>query len=267
MKNLLCFLGSCGKIEIVCNELYYYKEKKIMEMKNLEKAIDIYAKLVTGEDIKRGGANSNLYEDYYGNAEIYDIVGVMLKKLNLSIYEYKESLFLSAGEGNRIFGYTNEELKKNMGLRYNKELYLCYFIMYEILLLFYSDSASYQFKEYIKIEQVLEEVTKALGVFTKDIAVYSMEEDDAESFQAIALLWDELPTSTAEDQEDIRASRASKASFVKLTFNFLVSETLFVEVNRRYYPAERFKALVEHYFEEYRGRIYDLLSNTDNTER
>lgn len=231
-----------------------------MEMKNLEKAMDIYAKLVTGEDIKRGGANGSLYDDYYGNAEVYEIVGVMLKKLNLNIYEYKESLFLSAGEGNRIFGYTNEELKKNMGLRYNKELYLCYFIMYEILLAFYSDSASYQFKEYIKIEHVMEEVSKALSVFTKDIAIYDLEEDKQESFQAVAMLWDELPASTGEGQEEIRASRASKASFVKLTFNFLVGEDLFVEVNKRYYPTQRFKAIVEHYFEEYRGQIYDALS-------
>lgn len=232
-----------------------------MEMKNLEKAMDIYAKLITGEDIKRGGANGSLYDDYYGNAEVYEIVGIILKKLNLNIYEYKESLFLSAGEGNRIFGYTNEELKKTMGLRYNKELYLSYFIMYEILLSFYSDSASYQFKEYVKLEDVITEVTKALSVFTKDIAIYDMEEENQESFQAIALLWDELPASTGENQDEIKASRASKASFVKLTFNFLVNESLFVEVNKRYYPTERFQAIVEHYFEEYRGQIYDSLSN------
>jgi hypothetical protein len=237
-----------------------------MEMKNLEKAMDIYAKLITGEDIKRGGANSNLYDDYYGNAEVYEIVGVLLKKLNLSLYEYKESLFLSAGEGNRIFGYTNEELKKYMGVRYNKELYLCYFIIYEILLTFYTDSASYQFKEYTKIEDIMEEVTKALSVFTKDIAVYSLEEEQAESFQTVALLWDELPASTGEEQGDIRASRASKASFVKLTFNFLVAENLFVEVSRRYYPTERFKAIVEHYFEEYRGQIYEAMSASREEE-
>ncbi|MDE5864945.1 MAG: hypothetical protein K2H34_11440 [Lachnospiraceae bacterium] len=234
-----------------------------MEMKNLEKAMDIYAKLITGEDVSRSGANGSLYDDYYGNAEVYEIVGVILKKLNLSIYEYKESLFLSAGEGNRIFGYTNEELKKNIGVRYNRELYLCFFIMYEILLAFYSDSASYQFKEYIKLENVMEEVTKALSVFTKDIAIYDLEEEKQESFRTVALLWDELPASTTEEQEDIRASRASKASFVKLTFNFLIGENLFVEVNKRYYPTERFQAVVEHYFEEYRGQIYDALSNED----
>ncbi len=236
-----------------------------MEMKNLEKAMDIYARLITGEEIKRSGANGNLYDDYYGNAEVYEIVGVILKKLNLNIYEYKESLFLSAGENNRIFGYTNEELKMILGLRYNRDLYLCYFIMYEILLAFYSDSASYQFKEYIRIETVMDEVTKALSVFTKDIAVYDLEEEEQESFRAAALLWDELQASTLEGQEEIRASRASKASLVKLTFNFLVNENLFVEVNKRYYPTERFKAIVEHYFEEYRGQIYDALSreNTD----
>ena len=232
-----------------------------MEMKNLERAVDIYAKLLTGEEISQGGAIASLYDAYYSNAEVYEIVGLILKKLNLNLYEYKESLFLSAGEGNRLFGYTNEELKRSMGLRYNRELYLCYFIMYQILLAFYSDSATYQFKEYIKLETVMEEVTKALSVFTKDIAIYDMEEEQEESFQAVALLWDELPASTGENQEDIKASRASKASFVKLTFNFLIGENLFVEVDRRYYPTERFRALVEHYFEDYRGQIYEALSN------
>lgn len=231
-----------------------------MDMKNLEKAMDIYGKLITGEEISRGGANGPLYDDYYGNAEIYEIVTTMLKKLNLNIYEYKESLFVCSGEGNRIFGYSNEELKKIMGLRLNRELYLCYFIMYEILLMFYSDSASYQFKEYVRIEDVMEEVSKALSVFSKDIAVYDMEEQKQDSFQAVALAWDELPTTTS-DQEDIRASRASKASLTKLTFNFLVEENLFIEMNKRYYPTDRFKAIVEHYFEDYRGEIYEALSN------
>ena len=232
-----------------------------MEMKNLEKAMDIYARLVTGEEIGRSGVNAGLYDDYYGNAEVYEILGVLLKKLNLHIYEYKESLFLSPGDGNRVFGYSNEEMKKAMGLRYNRELYLAYFIIYEILLAFYSDSASYQFKEYIRPENVVEEVSKSLSVFTKDIAIYDMDEEKENSFRTVALLWDELPASTSENQEDVKASRASKSSFVKLVFNFLINENLFVEVSRRYYPTMRFSAVVENYFEEYRGEIYDSLSH------
>ena len=235
-----------------------------MEMKNLEKAMDIYARLVTGEDVGRSGANASLYEDYYGNAEVYEILSVMLKKLNLHIYEYKESLFLSPGDGNRVFGYTNEEMKRAMGLRYNRELYLAYFIIYEILLLFYSDSASYQFKEYIRIENVVGDVTKALSVFTKDIAIYDIDEEKEESFKTIALLWDELPTVTSDDKEKNRASRASRIGYIKLTFNFLIEQKLFVAVSDRYYPTDRFKAIVENYFEEYKGRIYEILGGRED---
>ena len=129
-----------------------------MDSRNLDKAIEIYARLIQGETIaKASRENSALYEDYYGNAEVYEIVGNLLKKLNLSIYEYNEALYITPGEGNRVFGYTNDDMKRILGLRLNKELFLCYFLMYVILLYFYKDSGSYQFREFIKPEKVIEE--------------------------------------------------------------------------------------------------------------
>lgn len=108
-----------------------------MDSRNLDKAIEIYARLIQGETIaKASRENSALYEDYYGNAEVYEIVGNLLKKLNLSIYEYNEALYITPGEGNRVFGYTNDDMKRILGLRLNKELFLCYFLMYVILLYF-----------------------------------------------------------------------------------------------------------------------------------
>lgn len=230
-----------------------------MDSTNLEKAMELYTKLITGEEVSGTGDNRGLYEDYYGNAQVYEIVSVMLKKLNLNIYEYKECLYISAGLENSVFGYRNEELKKRLGLRLNRELYLCYFVMYQVLLLFYSDSASYQFKEYIRIESIIEEVTKSLSVFSKEIAVYDLEEEKQESFKAIALAWDDMPVQTKEDIEDVRAARGSKAGIVKLVMNFLMDEHLFIEVNKRFYPTNRFHAIVEHYFEDYRGEIYNAL--------
>ena len=70
--------------------------------------------------------------------------------------------------------------------------------------------------------------------------------------------------STSENQEDIKASRASKSSFVKLVFNFLINEKLFLEVSKRYYPTQRFSAIAENYFEEYRGEIYEALSHKNS---
>lgn len=231
-----------------------------MDSRNMLKALDIYSCLIMGEEIKRQDSkNGYLYDEYYQNAEVYEIVSEMIKKLNLNIYEYNETLFLTAGEGNKIFGYTNEELKRIMGLRLNKELYLCYFIMYNVLLSFYKDSVSYQFKEFVKLEDIIEDTSKALGSIIKDISIYSLEDIEEKSFKTIALTWDELPMISSEDKEGVRAARGSKAGITKLTFNFLVSQDLFIDMEERYYPTDRFKAIVENYFEEYRGRLYQLL--------
>ena len=100
-----------------------------MENRNLEKALDIVSKLITGEELTERGDNSSLYQEYNNNAEIYDIVHMSLKKLNLSIYEYNNGLYVSAGENNRVFGYTNEELRKELGIKVNKDLYMAYFVM------------------------------------------------------------------------------------------------------------------------------------------
>lgn len=231
-----------------------------MDSRNMDKALELYAKLTMGEEVTRSHPeNGSLYEAYYQNAEVYELFNQILKKLNLSIYEYKEALYLSAGEGNRVFGYTNEELKRLMGLRYNRELYLGYYIMYQLLLCFYQDSASYQIREYVRLEEIVKEVSGSLAAITADLGIYNMDEIEENSFKSIALLWEELPLVTGEEREQLRASRASQLGITKLICNFLISQGLFLEVKERYYPTDRMRALTEQYFEEYRGRIYELL--------
>jgi len=162
--------------------------------------------------------------------------------MNLSLYEYNDSLYITAGEGNRVFGYTNDDMKKLLGLRLNKELYLCYFIMYMTLLYFYKDSSSYQFREYVKSENIIDETSKYLADITKKL----------------------VPAVTGNQEGDsARASKASRAGYVKLVFNFMSAQRLFVENADRYYPTDRMKALSENYFEEYRGRLYQLLGGEE----
>ena len=206
-----------------------------MEHRNLDKAIDIYARLMMGEDIKEGqGANGKLYEEYTKNAEVYEIVQQMMKGLNLHLYEYNNGLYLTAGEGNRIFGYSNEELKRILGLRYNKELYLCYYIMYQMLLIFYKDTGSYQFVECTTLEQVLEKTTNSLKKTMMELSVLVQDEVEENSFKTIALMWDELPMNLTEETGGYRASRSCRTGLVKLVLNFFVSQELFLEVQERY---------------------------------
>ena len=88
-----------------------------MENRNLEKALDIVSKLITGEELTERGDNSSLYQEYNNNAEIYDIVHMSLKKLNLSIYEYNNGLYVSAGENNRCLAIRMKNCVKNLALR------------------------------------------------------------------------------------------------------------------------------------------------------
>ena len=110
----------------------------------------------------------------------------------------------------------------------------------------------------------LEQVTTYLASITKDLSVYSMSDVEADSFKSLALLWDELPLVTSDEKDKNRASRASRTGYVKLTFNFLQEQKLFIAVEDRYYPTDRFHAIVENYFEEYKGKIYKVLGGETN---
>ena len=57
-----------------------------MENRNMDRALDIVSRLIMGEQVSEGNANSQLYQEYNTNAEVYDIVQAALKKFNLNIY-------------------------------------------------------------------------------------------------------------------------------------------------------------------------------------
>ena len=211
--------------------------------KNIERALDIYSVLATGKSISaKDKETEELYNIFYSESEIYDLVVGMLKRLNLKLYEYNEAIFVTAGSGNRVFGYTNDDLKKMLGLRLNKELYLVYIISYELLLQFYKTSDTYQVKDYIRGSYVVS------------------DEEEGESLKSVAYLWDGLPPMISEDKDRNKASRGSRLGFVKLTLNLLVSEGIVTVIDDRIYPTDRFHAIAENYFEDNGSAIYDALS-------
>lgn len=231
-----------------------------MENRNLDKALDIVSKLITGENVSERGANASLYQEYSNNAEVYDIVHMSLKKLNLNIYEYNNGLFISAGDNNKVFGYSNEELRNRMGLKVNKELYLAYFIIYNIITEFYSDTMSSTYAEFIRIEDIIKNVDETSSGIIDKSAGLIIDEIEENSFKQIAISWDELPVTSVEDQAGARAARNSKSGMVKLVLNFCVNQELLLESQDRYYPTDRFKSLIENYFDDYRGRFAELMN-------
>lgn len=88
-----------------------------MESRNIEKALEISAKLAAGETVSEQGTNAALYQEYSTNPEVYDMVLLSLKKMELSVYEYNNSLFAAPKAHGSLFGYSNEALRRELGLR------------------------------------------------------------------------------------------------------------------------------------------------------
>ena len=184
--------------------------------------------------------------------------------MNLNIYEYNNGLYISVKENNNVFGYSNEELRQELGVKVNKDLYMAYFVIYNTITEFYSDTISSTYAEFVKVEDVIRNTDKALlGIIDKQNGFIKNEVEE-NSFKQIALSWDELPVTTIQDGGIVRAARNSKTGFVKMVFNFLVKQELLIESGDRYYPTDRFRALIENYFDDYRGRLAQLL--TENME-
>jgi hypothetical protein len=100
----------------------------------------------------------------------------------------------------------------------------------------------------------------------KNINLMVKNELEETSFETLAMTWDELPVMSNEDTLGVRAGRGSKAGYIKLVFNFLIQQNLFAEAQEKYYPTNRFHAVIKNYFEEERGRLFEIFKELDRKE-
>ena len=126
---------------------------------------------------------------------------------------------------------------------------------------------------YVKTDMVIESTTSLLsGVMAR---LESIVQNDIEenSFRTLALLWDELPLMAENDDiSTLKAARGSKTGFIKLVFNFLISQDLFEESAGKYYITDRMRALIENYYDSCKGRLYEVIEqscrgNTEEVEK
>lgn len=237
-----------------------------METKNIEKGMEIVSKLLAGEEVSETGANISYYQEYNNNAQVYDFVHMAFGKMNINLYEYNNGLYISAGENNTAFGYSNEELKRILGIRLNRELYLVYFVIYNIIIEFYNDTVTTTYVECVQVEDIIRNVDNAInGIIDRKNGII-LDEIEENSFRQIALSWEELPATSGAEQGGIRAARNSKVGFVKMVFNFCIMQGLLIENAGRFYATDRFKALIENYFDDYHGRFAAILGDIKNED-
>lgn len=214
---------------------------------NMDIALDIINVLMQNKEIKKE-ENPTLYQSYVNNGEIENLTNKIAKKMGFEIYRLDNTLNLCVMLDNKVFGYTNEELKRKVKmLNKNEDIYLMYFIILTIITCFYRESGLNSPRSYLGLDELLETIKiKFESLIKEDIEQISKEKEY--NFRDIKKVWERL----ADAREDIASGgKNDKISFVKLVLNFMQEENLifFDEERQIISITTRLKAIVYYYFE------------------
>ena len=214
---------------------------------NMDVALDIINVLMQNKEIKKE-ENPTLYQSYVNNGEIENLTNKIAKKMGFEIYRLDNTLNLCVMLDNKVFGYTNEELKRKVKmLNKNEDIYLMYFIILTIITCFYRESGLNSPRSYLGLDELLETIKiKFESLIKEDIEQISKEKEY--NFRDIKKVWERL----ADAREEITSGgKNDKISFVKLVLNFMQEENLifFDEERQIISITTRLKAIVYYYFE------------------
>lgn len=224
---------------------------------NIDIALEIVNTLVQNKKISKS-ENEDLYNAYTKMSEVGNLTDRIAEKMGFNIYRFDNTLNLCVMLDNKVFGYTNEELKQRVKLlNKNEDIYLMYFIVLTIIVCFYRESGLNSPRSYLNLDELLETINiKIQSLVKEDIDQISKEKDY--NFSDIKKVWERLP----DGREDITSiGKNDKISFVKLILRFMQDEQLIYFDDERQIISitTRFKAIVYYYFENSKENKNQLL--------
>ncbi|HHV43527.1 MAG TPA: hypothetical protein GXX57_02505 [Firmicutes bacterium] len=165
----------------------------------------------------------------YQRKEVREILETVIEaEAGVKIFALADRLYLSPGLDNRIFGYTNEELREKMKLQDNQELYLAYFTILCLLAKFYnSDDQSLAARQFLPLEELEETITAYLQR-VRETAPKQVEEASQElqlNLASCAEIWLDMPAFD-ESLKHPRRGRNNRISFLLRVLSFLENEGL-----------------------------------------
>ena len=100
---------------------------------NTKTALEIFSNMIRNIPVNEK-TNKDLYRNLITNSIVAAELDEIVEMYQLELYITEtEGAFVIAKANNKVFGYTNEELRSRLGVKNNKELYLCYFVIYCII--------------------------------------------------------------------------------------------------------------------------------------
>jgi hypothetical protein len=223
----------------------------------LDEALAILKALLQGEVVSKV-ANVILYEKYRYSTDVGEMLHYLADKLELKVYTGDDQLFLCPQVGSRLFGWSNEELRRGINyINNNSDLFTGYFIIMNLITMFYREAYPDTPVAYLKVNDLIEKVSRRLEALLKLDDLETVSQENQFDFADVGRVWQRLP----DAREGISGGKNDKVAFVENICKFLQNERLVVfdQAQRIIYPTARLKTIIWSYYED-RDNRKDLLS-------
>ena len=227
----------------------------------VDTAMKIITKLMKGENIDEY-ENEDLLEMYELNSEVSANVDELLEYFDCSAYQgISRGLYISPSIDNNIFGFSNEDLKRELKVANISEIYMCYFIMSTIVTMFFKDDSGVPAREYLGIKEVEEEISNRISIFKDGLNNNTISKEileNEEGCQKLIHIWnDDLPFTSAQNVErDInkQTQGRSKISFINRVFGFMEKQglTKYVEAVNTHHYTPRLRTVIYQAYKDSR---------------
>lgn len=225
--------------------------------------------------IEKGSLSRNefpkLHEAVIRDAAIYNDLENMCQNLGLFLNERSGIFYVSPIPGTRTFGYSNEDLRKELGYSFNNEdVYTALFIIANIITEFFPEASSIPARQFLKSNELMEIVDKKIGILKGNANLDEISYAKSYNFEIVVKKWTELPMiklDKLETENHKEYGKSSKIQILNTTLRFLEGQELIKMVefsgDRSIYITERLKATILNAYNsgEIQSEIYSYLDN------
>lgn len=231
----------------------------------IRKSMRLFFNLVEKSKIRKSD-DSSIFE-YYEDAEVSELMGIYEEETGVLIIRTGDTLYFTPKTDNRLFGYSNEELRDNMNLSNNTELYAAYIVMLSLMIKFYNgENYNTKCRTVLKIEELERFITTKMETFSDRNDGTIEDEQIGFNFTGVAKFWLGLP---AYDEKISSFSRSSgtKISIIAKALKFMKDQGyLNIVHDSDIFTTEKFDVMATAYYPE-SSRKNELLSYIENISR
>lgn len=216
-------------------------------------AMKIIAELIKGKNINDKD-NEELLKQYELNSEVAANVDELLEFFSCSAYQGNDrGLFISPSIDNQYFGFSNAELKKELTVDSNAQLYMCYFIMATSVTMYFKDDSGIESKDYLSTIDIVDEVTKRIERLKENLDTNSFSKElleNEEGYHKLIDTWERDFTDTLNIKisKEITKNKQgkSKIAVTNRVLDFMARQGLvkYEDNFNAYFREERLKTII-----------------------